>query len=199
MIRRLINAIADDVGAFNWRYILALLLTAVLPVAVGNRLRAYLYRWLGFRIGRGCVFLGAPKIHGSVNAHRLLRIGERCVLNTGVLFDLGAEIALGNDVGVGHEVMFLTHTHALGDAHRRCGPMQSRPIEVGDGAWIGSRAIILPGVRVGRGVVVGAGATVVRDIPDNAMVAAHPARMVRRLEPLEAAIETESSRQEKSF
>lgn len=59
------------------------------------------------------------------------------------------------------------------------------PLEIGDDAWLGARAILLPGCRrVGRGAVVAAGAVVTRDVPDYAVVAGNPARVIRyRFEP----------------
>ena len=61
-------------------------------------------------------------------------------------------------------------------------PHRQAPITIGDGCWIGARAIILPGVTLGRRVLVAAGAVVTRDVPDDSLVAGNPARVVRSLE-----------------
>jgi serine acetyltransferase len=55
------------------------------------------------------------------------------------------------------------------------------PVRIGDGSWIGTRAVILPGVTIGRRVLVAAGAVVARDVPDDSLVAGNPARVVRTL------------------
>jgi acetyltransferase-like isoleucine patch superfamily enzyme len=56
--------------------------------------------------------------------------------------------------------------------------VESRPVRIGDGAWIGIGAIVLKGVRVGAGARIGAGAVVARDVPDGATVEGNPARVV---------------------
>jgi acetyltransferase-like isoleucine patch superfamily enzyme len=75
----------------------------------------------------------------------------------------------------------VTVDHEVGDSSQRCGRRVFRPICIEDGVWIGSRAVILPGVRIGRGAVVGAGAVVTRDVPAHALVAGIPAKTIRDL------------------
>lgn len=58
-----------------------------------------------------------------------------------------------------------------------------RPVEIGPGCWLGTGAVILPGARLGRNVVVAAGAVVRGEVPDHAVVAGAPARIVRRWQP----------------
>jgi len=60
---------------------------------------------------------------------------------------------------------------------------ESRPIVIGDNVWLGSGAIVLPGVTIGENTVVGAGAVVPRDLPPNVVAVGNPARVVRTLEP----------------
>jgi|GEM_PF-6224010 len=59
-----------------------------------------------------------------------------------------------------------------------------QPIVIGDGAWLGAGVIVLPGRRIGRGAVVGAGSVVTKDIPPDTVWAGNPARMLRELTPL---------------
>lgn len=119
----------------------------------------------------------------------------------------GAEIRIGNHVFIGHETCFsaareiIIGDHCLisagvriqdNDGHpldaerRKAGePVDARDIEpiiIEDGVWIGQRAIVLKGVRIGRDSVVGAGAVVTRDVPPSSVVAGVPARVVRTLE-----------------
>jgi acetyltransferase-like isoleucine patch superfamily enzyme len=72
----------------------------------------------------------------------------------------------------------------LGLSH--CETLPPRPLLIGDDAWIGANAIVLPGCsRIGRGAVVGAGSVVTRDVPDFAVVAGNPARVIRERFPPE--------------
>jgi maltose O-acetyltransferase len=63
----------------------------------------------------------------------------------------------------------------------RSGARKYGAIEIGDGAWLASRVMVLPGVRIGAGAVVAAGSVVTRDVPDNTLVAGVPARVARSL------------------
>ena len=56
------------------------------------------------------------------------------------------------------------------------------PVRIGDGTWVGARAMILPGVTIGKRVVVAAGSVVTRDVPDDSLVAGNPARVIRSLD-----------------
>lgn len=61
------------------------------------------------------------------------------------------------------------------------GTSFARPIHIGADCWIGARATILPGVRIGRGVTVAAGAVVTKDVEDQVLVGGVPARVIRKL------------------
>jgi maltose O-acetyltransferase len=58
----------------------------------------------------------------------------------------------------------------------------AKPVVIEDNAWIGGAAILLPGVRIGRNAVVGAGAVVTRDVPADTVVVGNPARVIRQIE-----------------
>jgi tetrahydrodipicolinate N-succinyltransferase len=60
-------------------------------------------------------------------------------------------------------------------------PHVEAPVRIGDGTWLGARAMVLPGVTIGKRVLVAAGAVVTRDVPDDVLVAGNPARVVRSL------------------
>lgn len=133
--------------------------------------RAYLKRYLG-RFGAGSgVQLGVKFLNG-----RKVHLGERNVINFGCLFD-GRKypITTGSDVSIGPEASLLTlgHDPQAPDFADRGGP-----ITIGDRVWIAYRAIILPGVTIGEGAVIAAGAIVVRDIPPYAIAAGSPAKVV---------------------
>lgn len=110
-----------------------------------------------------------------------LSIGRDSTVNYGVFFDTSAPISIGERCDIGMQVMFCTGTHRIGEVGRRAGTSVSQPIRIGSGTWIGTRAVILPGVTVGQGCVIAAGAVVTRDCADNTVYAGVPARAVRTL------------------
>jgi acetyltransferase-like isoleucine patch superfamily enzyme len=75
----------------------------------------------------------------------------------------------------------LTTTHDIGPHEQRCHGSRSEPVTIGDGAWIGTRALILPGVHVGAGCVVAAGAVVTDSVPPDSLVGGVPAKVLRTL------------------
>ncbi|MFD2134657.1 acyltransferase [Novosphingobium resinovorum] len=109
-----------------------------------------------------------------------MRIGHNAFINRNVYFDLNSHVSIGDRVYVANHVRFITTNHEIGDRNQQ-SPIRPAPIVVGDGAWIGANAIILPGVHIGNGSVVAAGAVVTRDVPENSLVAGVPARIVRTL------------------
>lgn len=142
---------------------------------VHREIRRVLLRWSGIRIGRSVVAsrcsFGSPRVS----------IGEDTFVNTGVFFDGSGQITVGSNVHLAMEVMLLTGGHELGDEHRRGGAVTTGEIVIGDGVWVGARAVVLPGVTIGRGSVVGAGAVVTRSCEPNAVYAGNPARKIRDL------------------
>lgn len=106
-----------------------------------------------------------------------IRIGHRVFVNVGTQLIATVGITVGDDVAFANEVLVVdSHSHGL-----EGGPTKQARIEIGSGSWIGNRAIIMPGVKIGRRVVVAAGAVVTKDVPDDTLVAGVPARHVRRL------------------
>ena len=91
-------------------------------------------------------------------------------------------VFIGDNVMMGPDVVVLTANH---DFSRTDVPMiqqgmtSTRPVKIGNDVWIGARVILLPGVTIGDGVIIGAGAVVTKDIPPYAVAAGNPARMLR--------------------
>jgi acetyltransferase-like isoleucine patch superfamily enzyme len=116
---------------------------------------------------------------------RALVIGDGCVIGAWTTITAHTHVVLGDSVFTGQAVFITDASHGYQDPDtpvgRQFGPHQ--PVTVGSGTWIGHRAVILPGARIGRNVVVAAGAVVRGEVEDHAVVAGSPARVVRRLEP----------------
>lgn len=131
----------------------------------------YLRAWLGgigsgTSIQMGCRFLNGRKVF----------LGERNVVNFGCLFDgRRYRIQTGSDVSIGPEATILTLSH---DPQSPDFADEGADVVIGDRAWIAHRAIVLPGVRIGEGAVVAAGAVVTRDVEPYQIVAGSPAKPV---------------------
>jgi acetyltransferase-like isoleucine patch superfamily enzyme len=102
-------------------------------------------------------------------------IGQQCFLHS------AGDIVIGMRVGIGPGARILTSSHDL-PADRTVpimdGPLRFAPVILGDGCDIGVGAIVLPGVTVGRGAQIGAGAVLTEDVPDYAIAAGVPARVI---------------------
>jgi len=143
---------------------------AGVPAFTANRIRTRALRAVGIKIGYASIFWGMPTVIGSGEAGERLTIGEHCGFNDGCFFDLEDRITIGNHVAVGHEVMFLTQTHEVGTRDKRAGKIVRAPIVVEDGAWLGARCTLLPGVTIGAGAVIGAAAVVTKDVAPNTLL-----------------------------
>lgn len=110
-----------------------------------------------------------------------VRIGDHCYINRGVQFCGEAEITIGNDCAVGYETLFVTVSHAIPHQDRRAGEGLEEPIVVGNGVWIGSRVMVLPGTVINDGCIIAAGA-VVRGVCDShGLYGGVPARRLKDL------------------
>jgi acetyltransferase-like isoleucine patch superfamily enzyme len=92
-------------------------------------------------------------------------------------------VRLGRAVLLARNVYVADHGHAFEDTALPVlaqGFTEARPVEIGDGAWLGENVVVCPGVRIGRGAVVGANAVVLDDVPDYCVAVGAPARVVRQ-------------------
>lgn len=89
------------------------------------------------------------------------------------------KISIGKKCCVGEDVRLLTGSH---DVHSPYFDLVTKPIRIMDNVWIATGATILPGVTVGEGGVVAAGAVVTKDVPPWTVVAGNPAKVVKRRE-----------------
>lgn len=146
---------------------------------VGRQLRVRLYRLMGAQLAPGVSMHGGTHVTDPHN----LSMGRDCFVNRNCYLDVTAPLSLGARVTIGHGVTVVTTDHEIGPSGDRCGQIQPRPVTIGDGAWIGANAIILPGVTVGPGAVVAAASVVRHDVPADWLVAGVPARPIRALDP----------------
>ncbi|MCL3777272.1 MULTISPECIES: sugar O-acetyltransferase [unclassified Actinomyces] len=110
-------------------------------------------------------------------------IGDGCWFNTGATFIDDAEIVIGSGVLLGPHVTISTAGHPLDPDLRLTGAQFSATVTIGDRAWLGANVTVLPGVSIGEGAVVAAGAVVTRNVPPMTVVGGVPARVLRRIAP----------------
>ncbi|MBJ7575054.1 WxcM-like domain-containing protein [Luteimonas sp. MC1828] len=135
-------------------------------IGAGTRVWAFAHVLPGARIGRDCNVCDGVFIEGDVV------VGDRTTIKCGV--QLWDGVRLGDDVFVGPNATFSNDIFP----RSRQRPERYAETVVEDGASIGANATLLPGVRIGRGAMIGAGAVITRSVPANAIVVGNPARIV---------------------
>ena len=159
----------------------------------------YTWRFNGLPLIRrrrgGVIEIGTHFTANSMFASNSLGVFQRCIVSAGA----GANLRIGSHVGISGVTIHAAKSISIGDyvmigsgalitdtdAHpldpeqrRRGGCGVSRPVVIEDDVFIGARAIVLKGVRLGRGCVIGAGSVVVRDVPEYKIAAGNPAKVV---------------------
>ena len=136
-----------------------------------HHLRRAFYRMVGMRIGQGSSIHMKLTLYnpGGIHIGEDTIIGERCTL------DGRAPLTIGNHVDIASEVMVYNSEHDVNDENFK--PIVA-PVTVEDYVFIGPRAILLPGVTVGKGAIVGAGAVVTKNVEPYSIVGGVPARVI---------------------
>jgi maltose O-acetyltransferase len=138
---------------------------------------------LGIRLGRRASVQSRCHVwfYGlRSNRRNNVFIGENTRINRGCMLDLRGGLTIGDDVSVSPEVAILTASHGVNDP---AFSLEHAPVAIHDHVFVGTRAMILPGVTLGRGCVVAAGSVVTRDVDPLAIVAGAPARPVGERDP----------------
>ena len=128
--------------------------------------------------GLGCVCHWSVELKHPEN----IVLGQRVVIGVNVTLGAHSTIRLDDHVRISKDVVIETAGLDFSTATPPY-PHVSAPITVREGAWIGTRSIILGGVTIGRHAVIAAGSVVTKDVPDGAIVAGIPARVVRQPTP----------------
>ncbi|WP_045740737.1 MULTISPECIES: sugar O-acetyltransferase [Actinoplanes] len=147
------------------------------PIRNSDERRRLLSDLLG-AVGEGVEI--RPPLRVDYGTH--IRVGARTFANFGLVALDVAAITIGADVQIGTNVQLLTPTHPIAPGPRRDKWEAAKPITIGDNVWLGSGAIVLPGVTIGDNTVVGAGAVVTKDLPANVVAVGNPARIVRTID-----------------
>jgi acetyltransferase-like isoleucine patch superfamily enzyme len=157
-------------------------ISGLLPDFVSGVVRGRLYRWAGFQISEGAFIMGNLELKSAFpDFYNKLVVGPGTTIADHVTINLDATVTLGTNVAVAPHVLIYTGSHRIGPGSMRLGNGAGLCVTIEDGAWIRLGAIIVPGVTVGRGSIVAAGAVVLKDVPPNSYVEGNPAQVIRRL------------------
>lgn len=165
---RLLDQLRLEVGFLTKRALVNVFAGSTLAPRV---LRWAVYRLCGARIDTMNVFPGLQLAGPPSN----LTVGPGTFLNVGCFLELVAPISIGRDCQLGMQVMVVTSHHTSNVDKQPLG----RPVVIGDRAWIGARATILPGVTIGDDVVIAAGTVVSKDCTEPGTYAGVPARRIK--------------------
>lgn len=159
--------------------------------SVGKRLymyggMPYLYGGLRLRIGDDCKINARTSfVSSKVLDEPVLEIGDHSSIGWQVTISVAERVTIGRHVRIANNVLICDNPgHPLDAEARRTEPVtreQIRPVRIDDDVWIGTGAMVMPGVHIGRGSVIAAGSVVTRDVPADVVAAGAPARVVRTL------------------
>ncbi|MBQ9663748.1 MAG: sugar O-acetyltransferase [Oscillospiraceae bacterium] len=129
------------------------------------------------KVGKG-VWINQPI---TLAVGSTVTIGDGTYINSGLTLIDDYTITIGKGCLFGTGVTLCTTGHPIDPAERAKGGMYSFPISIGDGAWIGAGAIVLPGITIGKYAVIGAGSVVTKDIPDYTVAVGNPCQPIRKI------------------
>jgi maltose O-acetyltransferase len=139
-----------------------------------RRIRAYILKRLFRRFGEN-VNIEPKVIFYNMSESE---IGDNSGIGIGSFV---GHVKIGSDVMIGEHFMAVSQNHEFSDVTipmRLQGLQKNKPITIEDDVWIGSRVTLLPGITVGRGVIVGAGSVVTKSVPPYSIVGGNPAREI---------------------
>ncbi len=151
---------------FAWG--LAELLLVTNPLQVSSRLRILVLRAFGAEIAAGVIFRPRTRVRFPWKLH----IGARSWIGEGAWFHNQDHIYVGQDAVISQDTFLTTGSHA----HRRDMALITRPITIGDGAWVTSRCMVLGGVHIGANALIAPMTVVDRDVPPNTIWGSNGAR-----------------------
>ena len=149
------------------------------------QLRAPYLRALGAHIDAGTIIHDVRFFNAYRTGFHGLEIGRSCFLGDECLLDLADRIVMGEHVTLAERVTILTHTNVGYHDHplQAFFPAMSAPVYLESGCFVGVNATLLPGITVGEGGFVAAGAVVNQDVPPWHVVGGVPARVLKKLPP----------------
>jgi maltose O-acetyltransferase len=173
----------DLLQSVHLKYRLANFLCGILPDDASGPIRTWCYRRIGLDVAHGAFIMSNLRLVSGVEGfYSKLHVGPGVVTGSRITINLDAPVTIGKNVSLGPDVIIYTGTHPLGPgSQRRLSDIIAKPVTIEDGSWVGLAAIILPGITIGHGSVIAAGAVVTQDVPPDSYVEGNPAQVVRKL------------------
>jgi acetyltransferase-like isoleucine patch superfamily enzyme len=170
-------------AAMHARFTLVNGLLKFAPPFASGYLRGRMYRWAGVDIHSSVFLMGNIEIVGGSRGHVSKVHFERgSKVSTHVTINSDADVTIGENVTLGPFVRLYTTSHELGPGSQRSlHEVVARPITIEKGCWLAVGVTVLPGVTIGHGSVIAAGAVVDKDVPPDSYVTGVPAAVVRKL------------------
>jgi acetyltransferase-like isoleucine patch superfamily enzyme len=177
------NVLGQWRDSIHVRFSVVNLLLSVTPPFVSGFVRGKLYRFAGLDVDRTAFIMGnVTLIGGTRRHHENLKLGKDTIVSTNVTINSDALVSIGDNVTIGPYVKLYTSSHDLGPGSRRCNvAVVARPVVIEKGCWLAVGATVLPGVTIGHGSVIAAGAVVDKDVPPDSFVQGVPGVVVRKL------------------
>jgi maltose O-acetyltransferase len=149
----------------------------VLPLFSFPLLNSKLFRLMGYNIDKTVIIFSSARIIGDIS----VKIGANTFIGHETLIMGGdSTISIGSDCDISSRVNIISGTHKIDmNGTRSAGNGLGKDIIIEDGVWIGFGVIILPGVKIGRKSIIGAGSVVVNDIPPYSIAVGNPCKVVR--------------------
>lgn len=144
-----------------------LLLTIIGNIPVSS-IRSYAYEFCGMKLGKDSVIHLWARFYEPKN----IEIGDDTQIGDNCFLDGRDKLKIGDHVDIASQVLIYNEEHNIGSLDFEAS---RSPVEIGDYVFVGPRSIILPGVKIGKGAVVAAGAIVTKNVPEFAIVAGIPA------------------------
>jgi len=186
-----ISSLIDDLGSFVMKSILRLN-----GASIGkNTYISFSSRIVGTKslsIGNDCIIKSNVKIKCQdivigenciisencyITGDKKFEIGNKTFIGKKVRINVSMNVLIGEDVGVGENSVIWTHGYfpPADEGY----PISYAPVEIKDGAWVSTNIIILPGVTIGKGVIIGAGSVVTKNVDDDSLIAGNPAKFIK--------------------
>jgi len=157
---------------FNWWLDLKLFLIHLVSLHIPlTTIRHFVFKLAGVKMEKGVTVHMGCKFFEPRNVF----IGEDTKIGDNAFLDGRAPLRIGKHVDIASQVLIYNSEHDINEEGFKA---IEEEVEIGDYVFIGPRAIILPGVKIGRGAVVAAGAVVTKDVPEFAIVAGVPAKVI---------------------
>ena len=118
--------------------------------------------------------------HANWGGHHV-HFGSGIYVNSNATFVDDGHIYVGDKVMFGPNVTIATASHPIDALLRARGLQYNKDVWIGENVWIGACVVIVPGVRIGKNTVIGAGSVVTKDIPDNVVAVGNPCRVLREV------------------